>query len=197
MRRGSLPTVWSGAAAGTLVTYGVFAIMAGVGAAAVVAARHGHPAVNDTGWTWFAIAAVVAIGASALCGGYVAGRMTGRRGTYSGLLVGICTAFVLAVTVAMVGYESGGVLRDALVARLQALGVPATRHEWGLAGAATAIGGFAVMLLAAIEGGIAGVRTDAELRMEMTPSIEETRTIDLRERDKAKEKEQAQEEARV
>ena len=45
MRRGSLPTVWSGAAAGTLVTYGAFAIMAGVGAAAVVAARHGHPAV--------------------------------------------------------------------------------------------------------------------------------------------------------
>ena len=196
MRRGSLPTVWSGAAAGTLVTYGAFAIMAGVGAAAVVAARHGHPAVNDTGWTWFAIAAVVAIGASALCGGYVAGRMTGRRGAYSGLLVGICTAFLMAVTVAMVGYESGGVLRDALVARLQALGVPATRHEWGLAGAATAIGGFAVMLLAAIEGGIAGARTDAELRMETTaPSVEETRTLDLRERDKAKEKEQ--EEAKV
>ena len=123
--------------------------------------------------------------------------MTGRRGTYSGLLVGICTAFVLAVTVAMVGYESGGVLRDALVARLQALGVPATRHEWGVAGAATAIGGLVVMLLAAIEGGIAGARTDAELKMEMTPSVEETRTVDLRERDKAKEKEQAQEEARV
>jgi len=54
-----------------------------------------------------------------------------------------------------------------------------------------------VMLLAAIEGGIAGARTDAELKMEMTPSVEETRTVDLRERDKAKEKEQAQEEARV
>ena len=188
MRRGILPTVWSGAVAGTLVTYGAFAMMAAIGAAAVVAARHGHPAVNATGWEWFAIAAVVAIGAAAMCGGYVAGRMTGRRGAYSGLLVGICSAFVLAVTVAVVRYEAGGVLRDAITTRLHTLGVP-TRSEWGVAGGAAALGGLIVMLAAAIEGGIAGARTDAELTMAMTPSVEETRTIDLREKERAREEE--------
>lgn len=152
--------------AGTLASYGAFALIA-AGAAAVLSAIDVDTDFTTNNWrTEEAAAAIltaVVLFLSYLFGGYVAGRMARRSGLLHGAAVfvlGLLAAIAVGGLVSVVADESKD---DDLGDTLRSIGAPTTLDEWGDVAAITAVAAVALMAVGAILGGLLGERWHTKL----------------------------------
>jgi hypothetical protein len=150
-------------AAGILVGYGAFAILAGL-----VAALLGAFDVNvdltgadlrRTGTVGGVVLGIVLF-LSWYFGAYTAGRMARRAGVTHGIVV-FFLGVLVAVAVAAAVQALGGT--DDVVAGLERLGVPTTADQWSDIGTVAGIASLVGMLAGCLLGGAAGERWHAKL----------------------------------
>lgn len=150
-------------AAGILVGYGAFAVLAGL-TAAILGALDVN--VDLTGadlrraGTLGGIVLGVVLFLSWYFGSYTAGRMARRAGVTHGLLVffiGVLVAVAVAAAVEALGAT------DDVVSGLERLGVPTTARQWSDIGTVAGIASLVGMLAGCLLGGAAGERWHAKL----------------------------------
>jgi spore maturation protein SpmB len=146
-------------AAGVLAAYGAFAIVAGIVAAVLHAIGIDSEKISDNDWhnlgTGAAVVVAVVFLAAYLFGGYVAGRMARRAGVLHGFLVFVFGVLVL-VAVAAIAHAQDGT--DALLDRLDSLGIPTSGDEWAEIGSVAGIAALLAMLVGSLLGGSRGER---------------------------------------
>ncbi|MBW3557188.1 MAG: hypothetical protein KY454_09680 [Actinobacteria bacterium] len=188
--------------AGVLVAYGAFAVIAAVVGAVLGAIGFDTTQLGTNDWRQLGIGSGIAVGLSLflayLFGGYVAGRMARRAGAMNGLLVFVLGILVAGGIGAAIGAQAD---TEALAANLRSIGVPTTGSEWSAIGTAAGLGALAAMLLGALGGGLAGERwhgklvaraldptvgTTAGSPTTEAPRTDDTRTVDLRDRQSEK-----------
>ena len=150
--------------AGVLVSYGAFAILAGLTGAVLSALGVETEALSDNDWRQLGIGTGIGVAVSLflsyLFGGYVAGRMARRAGAMNGFLVFV-VGILLAVGVgAAIGTQADG---DALMSNLRSIGVPTSGEEYSAIGTIAGLAALAAMLFGAILGGISGERWHGKL----------------------------------
>ena len=150
-------------AAGILVGYGAFAVLAGVTAALLGAL---DVDVDLTGadlqrtGTLGGVVLGLVLFLSWYFGAYTAGRMARRAGVTHGVVVffiGVLVAVAAAAAVEALGAT------DDVVARLEQLGVPTTAEQWSDIGTVAGIASLVGMLAGCLLGGAAGERWHAKL----------------------------------
>ena len=150
--------------AGVLVSYGAFAILAGLTGAVLTAMGVDTEALSDNDWRQLGIGTGIGVAVSLflsyLFGGYVAGRMARRAGAMNGLLVFVLGILLAAGVGAAIGTQADG---DALMSNLRSIGVPTSGEEYAAIGTFAGLGALAAMLLGSIFGGIAGERWHGKL----------------------------------
>ena len=150
--------------AGVLVSYGAFAILAGLTGAVLTAMGVDTEALSDNDWRQLGIGTGIGVALSLflayLFGGYVAGRMARRAGAMNGLLVFVLGILLAAGVGAAIGSQADG---DALMSNLRSIGVPTSGEEYAAIGTFAGLGALAAMLLGSILGGIAGERWHGKL----------------------------------
>jgi hypothetical protein len=150
-------------AAGILVGYGAFAILAGLTAALLgafdVNVDLTGADLRRTGTVGGIVLGVVLF-LSWYFGAYTAGRMARRAGATHGVVM-FFIGVLVAVAVASVVEALGGT--DDVVAGLERLGVPTTAGQWSDIGTVAGIASLAGMLAGCVLGGAAGERWHAKL----------------------------------
>jgi hypothetical protein len=150
-------------AAGILVGYGAFAILAGL-TAAVLGALDVNVDLTGADLRRTGTVGGIVLGAvlflSWYFGAYTAGRMARRAGLTHGVVV-FFIGVLLAVAVAAV-VEALGATGD-VVAGLERLGVPTTAEQWSDIGTVAGIASLVGMLAGCLLGGAAGERWHAKL----------------------------------
>jgi len=150
--------------AGVLVSYGAFAILAGLTGAVLTAMGVDTEALSDNDWRQLGIGTGIGVAVSLflsyLFGGYVAGRMARRAGAMNGLLVFVLGILLAAGVGAAIGSQADG---DALMSNLRSIGVPTSGEEYAAIGTFAGLGALAAMLLGSLLGGIAGERWHGKL----------------------------------
>ncbi|MGH8973469.1 MAG: hypothetical protein ACRD0C_09725 [Acidimicrobiia bacterium] len=158
-------------AAGILVGYGAFAILAGL-AAAVLGALDVNVDLTGADLRRTGTAGGIVLGVvlfvSWYFGAYTAGRMARRAGATHGVVVFLMGVLV-AVSVAAAVEALGGT--DDVVAGLERLGVPTTAGQWSDIGTVAGIASLVGMLAGCLLGGSAGERWHAKL---MTRAVDPT-----------------------
>lgn len=150
---------WFSIAAGVLAAYGAFVLVLGVVSAVLKAVGVDTDELSKNDWkrlgTGAGIVLALVLFAAYLFGGYVAGRMARRSGFLHGLLVFAFGVVVLVAVAAVVSAENG---TDAIINRLDSLGVPTSRNEWTGIGSVAGVVSIAGMLLGGLFGGALGER---------------------------------------
>jgi hypothetical protein len=150
-------------AAGILVGYGAFAILAGL-AAAVLGALDVNVDLTGADLQRTGTAGGIVLGVvlffSWYFGSYTAGRMARRAGATHGVVV-FFMGVLVAVAVAAAVEALGGT--DDVVAGLERLGVPTTAEQWSDIGTVAGIASLVGMLAGCLLGGFAGERWHAKL----------------------------------
>ena len=150
-------------AAGILVGYGLFAILAGL-AGALLGAFDVNVDLTGADLRRTGTAGGIVLGVVLFCswwfGGYVAGRMARRAGTTHGVVM-FFLGVLVAVAVAAAVEALGGT--DDVVAGLERLGVPTTAEQWSDIGTVAGIASLVGMLAGCLLGGAAGERWHAKL----------------------------------
>jgi hypothetical protein len=150
-------------AAGILVGYGAFAILAGL-TAAVLGAFDVNVDLTGADLRRTGTAGGIVLGlvlfVSWYFGAYTAGRMARRAGATHGVVVffiGVLVAVAVAAAVEALGAT------DDVVASLERLGVPTTAEQWSDIGTVAGIASLVGMLAGCLLGGAAGERWHAKL----------------------------------
>ena len=150
-------------AAGILVGYGAFAILAGL-TAAVLGALDVNVDLTGADLRRTGTVGGIVLGAvlflSWYFGAYTAGRMARRAGATHGVVVffiGVLVAVAVAAAV-----EALGATGD-VVAGLERLGVPTTAEQWSDIGTVAGIASLVGMLAGCLLGGAAGERWHSKL----------------------------------
>jgi spore maturation protein SpmB len=150
--------------AGVLVSYGAFAVLAGITGAVLTALGVETEALSDNDWRQLGIGTGIGVALSLflsyLFGGYVAGRMARRAGAMNGLLVFVLGILLAAGVGAAIGTQADG---DALMGNLRSIGVPTSGEEYTAIGTFAGLGALAAMLLGSLFGGMAGERWHGKL----------------------------------
>ena len=150
--------------AGVLVSYGAFAILAGITGAVMNALGIETRGLSDNDWRQLGIGAGIGVAVSLLLayrfGGYVAGRMARRAGAMNGLLVFVVGILLAAGVGAAIGSQADG---DALMSNLRSIGVPTSGEEYSAIGTIAGVAALAAMLFGSLFGGIAGERWHGKL----------------------------------
>jgi hypothetical protein len=150
-------------AAGILVGYGAFAILAGL-AAAVLGALDVNVDLTGADLRRTGTAGGIVLGVvlffSWYFGAYTAGRMARRAGVTHGVVM-FFLGVLVAVAVAAAVQALGGT--DDVVAGLERLGVPTTAGQWSDIGTVAGIASLVGMLAGCLLGGAAGERWHAKL----------------------------------
>ena len=148
--------------AGVLVSYGAFAILAGLAAAALDAFGDNTDLSSDwerLGTTGGLVVAGVLFLAY-LFGGYVAGRMARRNGLAHGAGV-LVLGIVVVTAVAALARRSAD--PDTIASNLRSLGIPTTADEYGQAGTVAGIASLVAVVVGSLLGGALGERWHARL----------------------------------
>lgn len=149
--------------AGTLTSYGTFAVVAAIVGAVLAAAEVDTDfSTNDWASTGAAgmAATAVALLVAYLFGGYVAGRMARRSGVLHGVAVVVLGLLAAAVAGALV---TGLADADDVERNLRSIGVPTTADDWGDVGLAGAIAALVAMVVGGTIGGGMGERWHTKL----------------------------------
>lgn len=150
---------WFSVAAGIFAAYGAFVIVLGAVSAVLSAFGVDTDELSDNDWKRLGWAAAGAVALTLLVaywiGGYVAGRMARRAGVLHGALVLVFGIVILIAVAAIAHIEEG---TDAILNRLDSLGVPTSRDEWTDVGTVAGISALAAMIIGSLAGGRAGER---------------------------------------
>jgi hypothetical protein len=149
-------------AAGVLVAYGAFAVLAGAAGGILEATDSGTDITARWGDLGVAAGLVVAglLFLSYLFGGYVAGRMARRAGVIHGVGVFVLGVVVVGALAVIVRQAAG---TEAIVGRLRDLGLPTSAKEWGHVGTVAGLASLAAALVGSVAGGALGERWHARL----------------------------------
>jgi hypothetical protein len=150
---------WFSVVCGIFAAYGAFVIVLGAASAVLSAFGVDTDELSDNDWTrlgWVAAGAVAVVLLVAYwIGGYVAGRMARRAGLLHGALVLVFGIVILVVVAAIAHVEEG---TDAILDRLDSLGIPTSRDEWTDVGTVAGISALVAMIVGSLAGGRAGER---------------------------------------
>ncbi|MGI9033002.1 MAG: hypothetical protein ACR2HY_04865 [Acidimicrobiales bacterium] len=149
-------------AAGTLVAYGAFAVLAGATGGVLAATDSSTDITARWGDLGVAPGLVVAglLLVSYLFGGYVAGRMARRAGVAHGIGVFVLGVVVVGALAVIIRQAAG---TEAVVGRLRDLGLPTSASEWRHVGTVAGLASLAAALVGALAGGALGERWHARL----------------------------------
>lgn len=149
--------------AGTLVSYGAFAVLLAI-AAAVAKSAGVEADVSGSEWRRLGVTGGVIVAAVLLLcylfGGYVAGRMSRRAGATNGFMVFVLGVVVAVAVTGLVNVFTDG---DDILRNLRNVGVPTTGAEWRDVGTVAGIGSLLAMVVGAVLGGILGERWHGKL----------------------------------
>lgn len=161
---GFKPTSAISVVAGTLVAFGLMAVVMAIAGAIAMAIGLDTDTFSRQEWRNAGIATavvgVVIVFCAFLLGGYTAGRMSRRMGFRHGSLVFVCAVAIIAVVTAVVALAGAWTdLRQDLASN----DVPTGSGTWSDIGIAAGIASAAAMLLGSMFGGISGDRWHSRL----------------------------------